>query len=156
MFLLLGWLSFAEVVDFVLLAASADLLLFISAIFNLSASGAERAPSAELAKLLRPRPTIELTPTVRIPASQSSSKMVSSLVMYKAFKKDGTSSLCSCFDVSAVEAVWLLAAYFFDAAFFELSLPCEFLIGDAVMCVYACTVYWNALISCILRIYLLH
>ena len=81
MFLLLGWPSFAEVVDFVLLAAKADLLLFISAIFNFRASGAERAPSAEFAKLLKPSPTIELTPTVKIPASQSSSNIVSSLVI---------------------------------------------------------------------------
>ena len=81
MFLEFGWLSFAEVVDLVLLAARADLLLFISAIFSLSASGAERAPSAEFAKLLKPSPTIELTPTVKIPASQSSSNIVSSLVI---------------------------------------------------------------------------
>jgi hypothetical protein len=78
----LAWPSFADVVDLVLLvAAIADLLLFISAIFYLSASGADRAPSAELVMLLRLRPTIELAPGVSIPFSQSSSNIVSSLVM---------------------------------------------------------------------------
>ena len=91
---MLDYPSLAEVVDFVLLvAANADLLLFISAIFYFRASGAERAPSAELVRLLSPSPTIEFIVGVRMPFSQSSSKIVSSLVIYKAFKKDGTNSL---------------------------------------------------------------
>ena len=98
--------SLADVVDLVLLvAASADLLLFISAIFNFKASGAERAPSAELVKLLSPSPTIEFIVGVRMPFSQSSSKIVSSLVMYNAFKKDGINSLYTCFEVAEVDAV---------------------------------------------------
>lgn len=70
--------------------ARADLLLLISAILSFRTSGADIAASAEFVKLLRPRGMREVCVTM---TSSSSSKMVSSLVMYNAFKKDGTSSL---------------------------------------------------------------
>ena len=65
--------------------------------------------------------------------SSSSSKMVSSLVMYRALRKDGTSSRCI-FEVSLVEAVWLLLACDLadgrDVVLLFLGLT-----GEAVVCV---------------------
>lgn len=73
--------------------------------------------------------------------SSSSSNMVSSLEMYNAFKKDGTSSLYSIFDDSLVDAVWLFTGDFADWSGLreldETRLSSEFLglTGDAVVCV---------------------
>ena len=86
--------------------ARADLLRFISCMRSLSASGAESAPSAELVILLRPRAG---TKEVYVTSCSSSSKIVSSWLMYRALRNEGTSSRCSILEESAVEAVWLLA-----------------------------------------------
>ena len=70
----------------------------------------------------------------------SSSKMVSSLVMYRAFKKDGTSSRYSSLEVSFVEAVCALFVDVFACSFYYcFTLIAEFLglTGDVVVCVNA-------------------